>query len=501
MLVIERNQKMKQMRDWSGSKVVVIGAARQGIALVRYLLNEGANVVLNDRQPSEKLDAAREALANVQVDWVLGGHPLSLLDDADLVCISGGVPFDLPIVEQARKRGIEISNDSQIFLEICPCRVIGITGSAGKTTTTTLVGLIAQAAVEELTAGQSEPNTWASDRIYAEQRLTPGSKVWVGGNIGTPLLSMIDQIGEDDLAVMELSSFQLEVMKSSPEIAAILNITPNHLDRHKTMRAYSAAKARILAGQSEDDIAILNSDDPITWMLQNQVRGRLVAFSGRRLPSGQEGAYLSSDHEWIVLRTTSQDSKEERFVINREQVPLRGEHNLQNVLGACAIAYAAGISATAMEAGINNFEGIPHRMEFVRTWGGADWYNDSIATAPERAVAAVNSFSESMILLAGGRDKDLPWDNFADAVLQRVKYLILFGEAAGKIFQVMKKNSKLEFTTIIICSSLNEAVDQAAKRVSLGDVVLLSPGGTSFDEFQDFEARGEAFKKWVLELP
>lgn len=501
MLVIKETGKMEQMRKVRGKKVVVIGAARQGIALTRYLLKEGASVVLNDRLPSDQVSGAKEALAGEPVKWILGGHPPSLLDDADLVCISGGVPFDLPIVELAKQRDIEVTNDSQIFLEVAPCRVIGITGSAGKTTTTTLVGLIARAAVEELQDLHQRMRTVNQDFLGDDNGLSPESKIWVGGNIGTPLLSSLDQMLEHDLAVMELSSFQLEVMKSSPEIAAILNITPNHLDRHKTMEAYSAAKARILSGQSENDVAILNSYDPATWNLANQVHGRLVSFGEQGNNELQDGAFLSADREWILISSPSSGSREVSYVMRCDQVPLRGEHNLQNVLAACAISFAAGFSISAMKTGVRKFKGIPHRLELVRTWGGADWYNDSIATAPERAIAAVNSFSEPLILLAGGQDKDLPWDSFAETVLGRVKSLILFGEASEKILQVLKDHPNATDTTILVCAGLQEAVDQAAKQVSSGDIVLLSPGGTSFDEFHDFEARGEAFRKWVMELP
>ncbi len=231
------------MSDWSGKRVVIIGAARQGIALARYLAQHGARVILNDRRSETELQAARAALADLesQIRWVCGDHPLDLLESADLLCVSGGVPLTLPLVVEARQRGIPLSNDSQIFLEAAACRVIGITGSAGKTTTTTLVGRIAQAAL-------------AAGRLFG--------KVWVGGNIGVPLIGVLGEMSAQDLAVMELSSFQLELMTRSLQVAAVLNITPNHLDRHGSMAAYTAAKARILAYQSSVDSAVLGRDDP-----------------------------------------------------------------------------------------------------------------------------------------------------------------------------------------------------------------------------------------------
>jgi UDP-N-acetylmuramoylalanine--D-glutamate ligase len=430
--------------------------------------------VINDRLPAEKLESAQESLSGEQIEWIFGGHPVEMLSGVDTLFISGGVPFDLPIVREAQSRGIEISNDSQLFLELCPCKVTGITGSAGKTTTTTLVGLIAEAVGE--------------------------FNVWVGGNIGTPLLSIVDEVQAQDLVVMELSSFQLEVMSRSPQIACLLNITPNHLDRHKTMDAYTAAKARILQFQSKDDIAVLNEDDPITRSMIDNVRGRLVTFGQNRTHRLVDNIYYDGEKRTILVKHQAADAESDIRVIRREDIPLRGEHNLHNVLAACAIALAAELPVSAMAEGISQFEGIPHRLEFIRTWGGGEWYNDSIATAPERAIAAINSFSEPLILLAGGKDKDLPWDVFAALVSQRIRVLILFGEAVWIISDALAQYETGSETTVVYCSSLKDAVLEAADRVSEGDVVLLSPGGTSFDEFHDFEERGEAFKQWVLEL-
>jgi len=501
MLAINAEEVMGQMKDWNEKKVIVIGAARQGIALSRYLVRHGAQVVLNDRLPLEQLISARKSLQRESVEWVTGGHPPEMLAGADLLFISGGVPFDLPIIHEAQSRGITISNDSQIFLEVCPCRVIGITGSAGKTTTTTLVGLMAQAAVDELSSRSASSNTDEVRDANGSHGLMPGSQVWVGGNIGTPLLSVVDDMEPHDLAVMELSSFQLEVMVRSPEIAAILNITPNHLDRHLTMQAYQAAKARILEFQSSQSVAILNMDDPIARSMTDEVNGRLVSFGTQRLAGHQEGVYLSPDGNSILVKSPMLAAEEELVIMHRDQISLRGDHNLLNVLGACAIVFAAGLTRTAMASGVKEFSGIPHRLELVRAWGGGEWYNDSIATAPERSVAAVKSFSEPLILLAGGRDKNLPWDTFASIVSQRVKHLILFGEAAEIISQTLAKYRGAMEASVTLCSSLKEAVQVAAMKVKPGDVVLLSPGGTSFDEFHDFEDRGEVYKRWVMELP
>ncbi|MDD1749549.1 MAG: UDP-N-acetylmuramoyl-L-alanine--D-glutamate ligase [Methanothrix sp.] len=469
---------------WNGKKVVIIGAARQGIALARYLASHGARVVLTDQKPASEFKAAIDSLADLDVVWVCGGHPLSLLESIDLLCVSGGVPLGLPLIEEATRRGISLSNDSQIFMEAVPCKVIGITGSAGKTTTTTLVGRIAQAALE------------FSKSAYYRQ-------IWVGGNIGTPLISMVDEMKPDDLAIVEFSSFQLEIMHHSPQISAVLNVTPNHLDRHGTMQAYSAAKARILEFQLSGDAAILGRDDPGAWALAAKVRGQLYSFGFSELPKGKPGIFLQGEKLYLRLP----DGLEEP-VMGKEAIELRGEHNVLNVMAACAIAAAAGLPIHAMQKSVAGFRGVTHRLEFVRSWGGADWYNDSIATAPERSMAAIRSFQEPLVLLAGGRDKNLPWDDFADLVRQRVDHLIVFGEAADKILTAMDLSGKTatnntssnNMPTVRRCSNLQEAVQVAAQTIRPGDVVLLSPGGTSFDEFKDFEERGKCFAQWVKEL-
>lgn len=479
------------MVDWSGQKIVILGAARQGLALARYLSRKGARVVLNDRRSEAELLRAREEMAGADqgyppIEWVFDGHPISLLGGTDWLCISGGVPLSLPLVVEAQARGIPLTNDSQIFLDSAPCKVIGITGSAGKTTTTTLVGRMARAACE-LSVSQASQDVF--EGVFGVFPSSPKGRVWVGGNIGSPLIADLDEMGPDDLAIMELSSFQLELMTRSPQVAAVLNVTPNHLDRHGTMAAYTAAKARILEFQSVSDVAILGRDDPGAWGLIGKVQGRLVSF-GLEKPLSGDGTFLNGDQICFSAGGAAPVP-----LVSRQQIQLRGEHNLFNVLAACALAVSAGLPPEAMRTGVEGFRGVPHRLEFVRSWGGADWYNDSIATAPERAMAALRSFDEPVVLLAGGRDKNLPWEDFAAFARQRVRVLVLFGEAAEKIAGAFGDDYPLT-----ICSGLDEAVQAAARLARPGDVVLLSPGGTSFDEFADFEERGECFRRLVNQL-
>jgi UDP-N-acetylmuramoylalanine--D-glutamate ligase len=455
--------------NWKDTRVLVLGAARQGLALARWLTLHGAKVTLSDMRSAEELRIARESMAEYPIQWALGGHPLELLDSTDVLCLSGGVPLTLPIVVEAVKRGIPLSNDTQVFMEVVPCKTIGITGSAGKTTTTTLVGRMAKIAYDD--------------------------KSYVGGNIGDPLINYVDTMKADDIAILEISSFQLEQMTISPNIAAILNVTPNHLDRHGTMEAYTAAKARILEFQSKDDAAILGRDDKGAWNLRNNVKGKLFTFSLHELDDGLDGTYY---HDGLL---NLRDGNAYLPLMRREKVLLRGDHNVENVLAAFAVGHVAGFPLDAMLEAVEDFHGVPHRLELVRELNGVRWYNNSIATAPERTIAVIRAFDEPIVLMLGGRDKNLPWEELMQMVNERVDHVVLFGEAADKIQKTVDSLglSQKRFTVTRV-DNLHEAVVKAAEVAESGDVVLLSPGGTSFDEFKDFAERGERFKTWVQEL-
>ncbi|HUH97462.1 MAG TPA: UDP-N-acetylmuramoyl-L-alanine--D-glutamate ligase [Anaerolineales bacterium] len=457
------------MKDWKGTRIVILGAARQGLALARWLVKHEAVVTLSDQRPEAELAAARAALSGLPIRWALGGHPVELLQEADLLCLSGGVPLSLPIVRAALQRGIPLSNDTQIFMEAVPCKTIGITGSAGKTTTTTLVGQMAKEAY--------------------------GDQAHVGGNLGDPLINHVDEMKSSDLAILEISSFQLEQMSVSPSVASVLNITPNHLDRHGTMEAYTAAKARILEFQSSKEAAVLGRDDPGAWNLRNKVRGKLHSFGFSQMEETAEGTYFNDGMLYLYERRVDIP------LLPRDRIQLRGAHNVSNVLAAFAIGHAAGFPIDAMLKAAEEFRGVPHRLEFVGERRGARWYNDSIATAPERTMAAVRAFAEPIVLLLGGRDKDLPWDALADLIHRRVDHVVLFGEAADKIEKaISSERSAQRPFTLERAPHLHEAVIKAAEVAQPGDIVLLSPGGTSFDEFKDFEERGEKFRVWVQKL-
>lgn len=457
--------------DWTKKKVLVIGAARQGLALARFLASHGAIVTLNDGRPEQDMQSSKNQMEDIPILWVLGEHPLELLQDTDLVCISGGVPLDIPLIVEAVNKKIPLSNDSQIFMENVPCPVIGITGSAGKTTTTTLLG--------EIALKES-----AKDR-----------KIWVGGNIGNPLINDVEEMTANDLVILELSSFQLELMTISPNFAAIMNITPNHLDRHGTLAAYTSAKANILQHQTSDDYAILNRDDRGSFGLKHLVKGELVSFGFSPLPEGQNGSYIENDAIWVTNHGISEE------ICKLDEISLPGKHNISNVLAASSIAKVAGLNQEAIRAAILEFKGVPHRLQFVREWNGIRWINDSKATTPEGSMAAIQAFSNPIVLLLGGKDKNLPWENLLHLVNQKVDHVILFGDAAEKIHGYIKdmifQNQKF---TLDICNHLQDAVISASKIAVSGDIVLLSPGGTSYDEFKDFEERGEKFSSWVQQL-
>ena len=449
------------MDELSGKRLLILGLARQGKALARFATEVGAAVTITDLRSPEKLQDILDELSDLDIRYVLGEHPMELIDETDMLAVSGGVPLEAPLVQAARAKGISISNDSLEFSKRAPTAVIGITGSAGKTTTTALTGVMSQVA---------------------------GRRTWVGGNIGQPLIAELHKMQPDDVVVQELSSFQLEIWDRSPHIATVLNITPNHLDRHKTMKAYTNAKANILRHQTAADISVLCADDPGSLALSAIVQGKLRLFSLTNEIT--EGAMVKNGR--ILIRNGA-----EKTVCPVEDVQLRGRHNLLNVLAATTLADSAGIPTEAIAQAIRTFTGVEHRLELVRTRRGVQWINDSIATAPERALAALNAFSEPIILLAGGRDKAMEWDAWAEKVTQRVKTVILFGDLAAMLAEKLADHNHPDFRQ---ANTVEEAVGMAAGTAVSGDIVLLSPGGTSYDAFNDFEERGKLFRQLVNEL-
>lgn len=449
------------MTDHRDKRVGVIGLAREGTDLARFLVAEGAHVLVNDSRPAEKLADRLDELNGLPIQYVLGGHPESPTLDVDILYVSPGVPPELPLLQTARERGVRLSSGTQLFFERCPAPIVGITGSSGKTTTTTLVG-----------------------RIFEQA----GRHSMVGGNIGVPLLNRIGDIRPDSWVILELSSFQLEPMTVSPHIAAVTNITPNHLDRHLTMEAYTNAKAQIVLHQRHDDIAVLNADDPGSSGLRPN--GKVVRFSIQRKV---DGAYLDGD----LLMLDRHGSRQ--VICRRDELQVPGIHNVANVLTACAIASAAGIGVDAMRAAVLAFTGVRHRLELVAEIEGVRYVNDSIATAPERSLAALAVYAGTpFVLLAGGRDKHLPMEEWGRVIAEGGRALVTFGEAA-ELIERAARDAGMPAERILHGETVERAVMLARGVSQPGDVVLLSPGCTSYDQYNDFVERGDHFCRIVRE--
>jgi UDP-N-acetylmuramoylalanine--D-glutamate ligase len=436
----------------------VIGLAREGLDLTRFLVDHGGSVVVTDQKPAHELgEAVTELATHSNVELHLGGHSLSDLDAADVVYASPGVPPEHHLLQAAAERGIQRSSLVELFFALCPAPILGVTGSAGKSTTTSLIGDMFGAA---------------------------GRDVFVGGNIGRPLLGRLAEMSASSWVVMELSSFQLEPLQVSPHVALVTNVTPNHLDRHPSMEAYWAAKGQILAHQTPTDWAILNADD--AWTLRYRPRGRQLRFS---LEGVVEGAYLAGQKLMLLGEP----------LLEVADVPLRGRHNLANVLAACAAAHASGINRQAMLAAVKGFQGVPHRLQTVAERGGVRFVDDSIATAPERSIAALLAYDEPLVLLAGGRDKHLPMREWAALIARRVKHVVLLGEMSDLVADAIRATAP-GYAAITRAGSMDEAVRRAADVARSGDIVLLSPGGTSYDMYRDFEERGRDFARAVHAL-
>jgi len=457
---------LKHFDILNGRTVIIVGFQRQGQALARWLPTVGARPVVTDNKTAEQLNIDPADYPGAR--FVLGDNPLELLDGADMLCISGGVPLTLPLIVEAVSRKLPVTNDAQLFVDRCRAQLIGITGSAGKTTTTTLTGQIVKAA---------------------------GHQTWVGGNIGSVLLDVMNYIQPKDRVVMELSSFQLELMHSSPQISAILNITPNHLDRHGNMQAYVEAKAQILIHQGQSGVAVLNKDDMGSMVLESLAPGEVCWFTRREIVG--DGAFMAGTRLFVAGRSST--TGDPQFVCDVSDIPLRGDHNVSNVLAACAITGAAGIAPEVMAATIKKFKGVPHRLETVRVLDGVTWVNDSIATAPERVMAALRSYTEPLVLLLGGADKKLPWDELMAAAAGKCRHIVTFGRDGQLPVEVLTRLT-LRDDLITRVDTLDEAVAEAHKHAQSGDVVLLSPGMTSYDGYPNFEVRGQHFKDLVTAL-
>lgn len=452
--------------DFSGKDVTVVGLGIEGLDFVRYLVRRGANVIVSDSKPADRLAAQLREIEPLGVRLSLGGNDASVLTEADAVCISQSVPLDLPPVRAAREAGVPLHSMVQLFMDLAPGPVAGITGSSGKTTTTALV----------------------AEMMRADER-----PVFVGGNIGVGLLEHVDDIRPYTWSVLEISHTQLQLTHTSPHVGAVLNITPNHLDRF-TWEEYRELKANLIRYQTSDDLAVLNADDPESRALQTLVRGRLLWYAMSQVLPGPEGVFVRDG--WAVGRLGGAEQR----LFALDWVPLRGSHNQQNAVAAAAIALACGVSPEAIACGIEAFRGVPHRLERVAEIEGVTYYNDSIATTPERTVAGLRSFEEPVVLLLGGRDKNLPLADLVEEAYANCRAVVLFGEAAGLLERAFQAAANPRNVPVVRAGDLEEAVANAGNLARPGDVVLLSPACTSYDAYDNFERRGEHFRALVARL-
>ncbi len=446
---------------YQGKKVLVLGLARSGAAVARLLRKNGAQVTVNDQKDRDSFGQVPEELEQLGIQVVCGGHPEGIVSpDLDLLVKNPGIPYKAAPIRQAQSYRIPIVTEVEIAYQFAKAPIIGITGSNGKTTTTTLTGEILK---------------------------TAGLRPVVAGNIGTALSEIIEDVQADQWLVAELSSFQLMGTQTfRPRIAALLNLYQAHLDYHGTMEEYIEAKRRLFANQTALDTAVLNADQAAVMELAGRMQARIFPFSAsRRL---EEGVYVND--ETICIRTDGQDVQ----VCTLQEIPLKGAHNLENVLAAAAVGFAAGAVPEAIREAIVRFKGVEHRTEFVAEVNGVTYYNDSKATNPEAAIRAVTSFSNPVVLIAGGLDRGIDFLELLPVLQQHVKAIVALGQSADKLLAVAEKAGVSQRLKV---DSIEEAVRQAAFLAAAGDSVLLSPACASWDMFSSFEERGRIFKKAV----
>ena len=443
------------------SNVTVIGAARSGIAVAMLLRDAGARVFISDKGQTEKLKAETQVLSQKGIAWELGEHT-NRVYDCSLMVVSPGVASNAPVVTEAQKRGIKIVSEVEVASWYCRSPIVAVTGSNGKTTTTTLIG-----------------------RILGDAK----KKHAVAGNIGTAFSSLVLGLAETDIAVLEISSFQLDHCETfRPRISIILNVTQNHMDRYEnSMERYATAKARIFMNQSGSDVLIYDADDPWTARIAQEARCRKISFSMRE--NVNEGAHIKD--EWLM---TSLDGKETK-VIKTGDISIRGPHNLYNAMASTLAGQLLGVRTASIRATLKNFKGVEHRQEFVREVNGARYYNDSKATSVEAVWYALQSFDRPIILMLGGRDKGNDYARIFDLVRTNVRAIVAMGESADKVEKAFSP-----FKTVRRATSIDEAVLTAQSLAQPGDAVLLSPACASFDWFENYEQRGKVFKELVKNL-
>jgi UDP-N-acetylmuramoylalanine--D-glutamate ligase len=449
--------------DLQNKRVLVVGLGKSGVASALFLKSRGARVTVSDSKPEAELHDEILLLLEHGITVETGGHGDRTFRGQDLIVVSPGVPVDAPQLVQARNLGESVIGEIELAAQFLPGQIVAITGANGKTTTTALAG--------EIIAAGKFP-------------------ILVGGNIGTPAISFVDRAGPATWTVLEVSSFQLEtIVEFRPRIAVILNITPDHLDRHKTFDNYVNAKARIFENQRQNDFTVLNDDDPVAGGLSDRTRAQLFWFSRKK--EIDRGAFVRGTH--IYFR----DGSSEREIMPLAEVPLRGAHNLENVLAGVAIGILVGCHPEQVRHAVRIFKAVEHRLEFVARFAGVDYYNDSKATNVDATIKALEAFPASvhLHLIIGGKDKGSDYTALNDLLRQRVKRVYTIGAAAAKIESQIRGATEIDHS-----ETLENAVRRASESAVAGDVVLLAPACASFDQFQSYEHRGRAFKEKVHSL-
>ena len=445
-----------------GKKVGVVGIGVSNIPLIHFLVELKAVVTAFDKKTYGLLGHVATDFEKNGVKLILGENYLDDLTGFDVIFKTPSIRIDIPALLKAKEEGTYITSEMEEFIKYCPAKTFGVTGSDGKTTTTTIIYNILK---------------------------TEGYKTWVGGNIGTPLFANIEEISKDDKVVLELSSFQLMTMTVSTDVAIVTNLSPNHLDIHKDIKEYIDAKKNIFKYQTKDDLIILNKDDVLTYELRKEITGKIKYFSVRE--NLVDGACFHNDSLFIM-------NKE---VCNLDEIKLKGMHNVQNLLTAfCAVEDE--VSVASMREVATTFIGVPHRGEFVREVDGVKYYNDSIASSPSRTIASLKAFEKPVILIAGGYDKQIPFEPLAEEGYLNIKTLILVGATKYKIkevFECVLKTKKMSLE-IILAENFNEAIYKAKEVASPGDIVTMSPACASFDMFENFEVRGNKYKEIIMAL-
>ena len=446
----------------NNKRVLVVGLGRSGVASALFLHSRGAKVTVSDTKPEDQLRKEIPVLLDHGIAVETGRHGERTFQNQDLIVVSPGVPFDAQPLVQARALGEQVIGEIELASEFIPGPIVAITGSNGKTTTTTLVG-------EILTKS--------------------GFKTLVGGNIGTPAISLVEKATPGAIAVLEVSSFQLEtIRKFRPKVAVVLNVTPDHLDRHRTLEAYAAAKARIFENQQEHDFTVLNADDPICVAMAAKTKAQLFWLSRKR--EVDQGTFVR--HGIVHLRRTGTEHE----VMPVSEIPLKGAHNVENVLAAICSAELMGCAPDAIRSAVREFKAVEHRLQYVATVRGVEYYNDSKATNVDATIKALESFPGRIHLILGGKDKGSDYTVLNGLLRERAKCVYTIGAAAEKIQAHIAGATK-----VVSSGTMDAAVTQASAGAEPGDIVLLAPACASFDQFQNYEHRGRVFKELVLALP